>query len=229
MLFLSAVRTEITTAVLLAAGRGKRLGALTADIPKPLLDIAGAPLISHIVDALISGGLTRFIVVAGYRPEQIEEWAKTYQRENAGIEITAVRQPELNGTGGAMLAARAHLGGQARFVFGWGDILMDRANYPRFMRRARNDDYDLMLTMNRVKDPFRGGAVYVNPQMMVERLEEKPAPGTSTTQMEQRGPFRHRPDNLRVHRAAEAVGARRARGAGCNLADDRRRPRRARR
>jgi NDP-sugar pyrophosphorylase family protein len=72
MLFLSAVRTEITTAVLLAAGRGKRLGALTADIPKPLLDIAGAPLISHIVDALISGGLTRFIIVAGYRPEQIE-------------------------------------------------------------------------------------------------------------------------------------------------------------
>ncbi len=66
-------------------------------------------------------------------PEQIEEWAKTYQRENAGIEITAVRQPELNGTGGAMLAARTHLGGQARFVFGWGDILMDRANYPRFI------------------------------------------------------------------------------------------------
>lgn len=189
MLFLNAVGIEIKTAVLLAAGRGKRLGALTADMPKPLLDIAGAPLISHIVDALVSGGLTRFIVVAGYRPEQIEEWAKTYRRENAGIEITAVRQPELNGTGGAMLAARSHLVGQARFVFGWGDILMDRANYPRFMRRARNDDYDLMLTMNRVKDPFRGGAVYATPQMMVERLEEKPEPGTSTTQWNNAGLF----------------------------------------
>jgi NDP-sugar pyrophosphorylase family protein len=189
MLFLNAVGIEIKTAVLLAAGRGKRLGALTADLPKPLLDIAGAPLISHIVDALVSGGLTRFIVVAGYRPEQIEEWAKTYQYENAGIEISVVRQPELNGTGGAMLAARVHLGGQARFVFGWGDILMDRANYPRFMRRARNDDYDLMLTMNRVKDPFRGGAVYVTPQMIVERLEEKPAPGTSTTRWNNAGLF----------------------------------------
>src|SRR5271170_772678 len=118
MLFLNAVGIEIKTAVLLAAGRGKRLGALTADTPKPMLDIAGAPLISHIVDALISGGLTHFIIVAGYLPKQIEEWAKTYHRENAGIEITAVRQPELNGTGGAMLAARAHLGGQPRFVFG---------------------------------------------------------------------------------------------------------------
>jgi len=189
MLFLSVVGSEITTAVLLAAGRGKRLGALTADMPKPLLDIAGAPLISHIVDALASGGLTHFIVVAGYRSAQIEEWAKTYRRENSGIDITAVRQPQLNGTGGAMLAARPQLGDQARFVFGWGDILMDRANYPRFMRRARNDDYDLMLTMNRVKDPFRGGAVYVTPQMMVERLEEKPAPGTSTTRWNNAGLF----------------------------------------
>jgi dTDP-glucose pyrophosphorylase len=85
--------------------------------------------------------------------------------------------------------ARAHLSGQTRFVFGWGDILMDRANYPRFMRRARKDDYDLMLTMNRVKDPFRGGAVYVTPQMMVERLEEKPAPGTSTTRWNNAGLF----------------------------------------
>ena len=110
MLFLSAVGTDITTAVLLAAGRGKRLGALTADMPKPMLDIAGAPLISHIVDALASGGLRDFIDRGWLLgPEQIEEWAKTYRRENPGIDITTVRQPELNGTGGAMLAAQAHL------------------------------------------------------------------------------------------------------------------------
>ena len=43
---------DIKTAVLLAAGRGKRLGALTAHTPKPMLDVAGPPLIRHIVDAL---------------------------------------------------------------------------------------------------------------------------------------------------------------------------------
>jgi NDP-sugar pyrophosphorylase family protein len=183
------VATEISSAVLLAAGRGKRLGLLTADTPKPILDIAGSPLISHIVDVLMAAGLTNFIVVTGYLSEQIEGWAKTYRRSNPEIRITTVMQPELNGTGGAMLAARERLAGQPRFVFGWGDILMDRANYPRFMRRARNDDYDLMLTMNRVKDPFRGGAVYVTPQMMVERLEEKPAPGTSTSRWNNAGLF----------------------------------------
>ena len=181
--------TEITTAVLLAAGRGKRLGTLTADTPKPILDIAGAPLISHIVDALAGGGLEHFIVVTGYLSEQIEGWAKTYERENPGIKITTVRQPELNGTGGAMLAAKLLLSGDNRFVFGWGDILMDRANYPRFIHHARLDEYDLMLAVNRVKDPFRGAAVYLTSHMMVERLDEKPAPGTAKTEWNNAGLF----------------------------------------
>ena len=180
---------EITAAVLLAAGRGKRLGDLTAKTPKPLLDIAGAPLISHIVDALAGAELAHFIVVTGYLSEQIEGWAKIYERENLGIKITTVRQTELNGTGGAMLAAKAHLAGHQRFVFGWGDILMDRANYPRFVHHARNDDYDLMLAVNRVKDPFRGAAVYVSAQMMVERLDEKPAPGSAKTEWNNAGLF----------------------------------------
>ncbi len=180
---------EITTAVLLAAGRGKRLGDLTARTPKVLLDIAGAPLISHITDVLASAGLSQFIVVSGYLHSQIEEWAKTYQRENPGIKITTVRQPELNGTGGALLAAKTHLAGHQRFVFGWGDILMDRANYPRFLHHARNDEYDLMLAVNRVKDPFRGAAVYLTPHMMVERLDEKPAPGTAKTEWNNAGLF----------------------------------------
>jgi NDP-sugar pyrophosphorylase family protein len=186
---LDGVAAQITTAVLLAAGRGKRLGALTALTPKPLLDIAGSPLISHIAGALVVAGLTHFIVIAGYLFEQIEAWAKTWQNENPEIKITTVRQPELNGTGGAMLAARTHLAGLPRFVFGWGDILMDRANYPRFINHARIDDYDLMLAVNRVKDPFRGAAVYLTPHMTVERLDEKPALGTATTQWNNAGLF----------------------------------------
>ena len=177
------------TAVLLAAGRGQRLGESTAHTPKPLLDIAGSPLIAHIIDAFTGAGLANFIVVTGYLSDQIEQWAKTYSRENSGIKITAVRQPELNGTGGAMLAAKEHLAGEPRFVFGWGDILMDRANYPRFIHHARMDEYDLILAVNRVKDPFRGAAVYLAKDMQVERLDEKPEAGTAKTQWNNAGLF----------------------------------------
>jgi NDP-sugar pyrophosphorylase family protein len=183
------VAAEITTAVLLAAGRGKRLSGLTTDTPKPMLNIAGSPLISHIVDALAAAGLTHFIVVTGYLSPQIEGWAKTYERANPVIKVATVGQPELNGTGGAMLAARAHLARHPRFVFGWGDILMDLANYPRFVHHARVDEYDLMLAVNRVKDPFRGAAVYLTRHMIVERLDEKPAPGTARTEWNNAGLF----------------------------------------
>ena len=180
---------EIDTALLLAAGRGTRLGALTAETPKPMLDIAGAPLISHIVDVLASAGLKRFVLVTGYLSAQVEAWAKAYERENSAIRIVMVRQPELNGTGGAMLAAKPHVTGLERFVFGWGDILMDRANYPRFIHHARNDEYDLLLAVNRVKDPFKGAAVYLDSHMIVERLDEKPAQGTAKTEWNNAGLF----------------------------------------
>lgn len=181
--------TEINTAVILAAGRGTRLGALTAKTPKTLLDIAGSPLLSHIADAFAAAGLVHLVVVAGYLAEQIDGWAKSYRHENPKVTITVVRQPELNGTGGAMLAARGHLAGLSRFIFGWGDILMDGANYPRFVHHARGDEYDLMLAVNRVKDPFRGAAVYVNAQMIVEGLEEKPARGSAKTEWNNAGLF----------------------------------------
>ena len=175
--------------MLLAAGRGKRLGALTSNTPKPMLDIAGAPLISHVVDVLASAGIERFVIVTGYLSEQIEAWAKLYRGETPRIAIVTVRQAELNGTSGAMLAAKRHLVGEDRFVFGWGDILMDRANYPRFVDHACNDEYDLLLAVNRVKDPFRGAAVYVDAHMIVERIDEKPAEGSAKTEWNNAGLF----------------------------------------
>ncbi len=180
---------EVKKAVLLAAGRGARLGELTAKTPKPLLEIAGAPLIAHIVHVLERAGIRDFGIVVGYLAEQMEHWCHEHVASNPHIVITPIRQGELNGTGGAMLAAESFLGGEERFVFGWGDILMDRANYPRFVEHARHDEGDLLLAANRMKDPFRGAAVYIAPDLGVERLDEKPAEGTAKTEWNNAGLF----------------------------------------
>ena len=184
---------EIRKAVLLAAGRGQRLGEITAKTPKPLLAIGGAPLIEHIVEVLAQAGISEFAIVGGYLAEHLEQWCREYAGAHPHLAIQPIRQPELNGTGGAMLAAKTFLKDADRFIFGWGDILMDRTNYPRFIEHARHGDYDLLLAVNRVKDPFRGAAVYLDPEMRVLKLDEKPPPGTAKTEWNNAGLFASRP------------------------------------
>lgn len=185
----AAVTCAIRTAVLLAAGRGTRLGALTRSTPKPMLEIAGAPLIAHLVGALAEAGIHDFVIVTGYLGEQVAQWCESCARENPLLRLTPIVQRELNGTAGGLLAAYERVANEDRFVFGWGDILMARANYGRFVARAAEDDCDLLLAVNRMKDPWRGAAVYLSPEMRVERLVEKPREGASTTPWNNAGLF----------------------------------------
>src|SRR6266581_8690908 len=60
---------SMTTAVVLAAGRGTRMGALTAATPKPLLPVAGRPLIEHVLGGFAAAGVRRAVVVTGYQGE----------------------------------------------------------------------------------------------------------------------------------------------------------------
>ena len=172
---------DIRKAVLLAAGRGKRLSALTDHVPKPMLEVAGKPLLGHIVDALAANEIRDITIITGYLASHIDEWCARHGREHPEIHLTTLHQAHLNGTAGAMLLAKDFLADEAAFIFGWGDILMDDENYVRFIQAARSESYDLMLSINRVRDPWRGGAVYVDSGMRVERLVEKPAAGTSTS------------------------------------------------
>ena len=180
---------DIKKAVLLAAGRGVRLGKLTERTPKPMLEVAGQPLIGHIVDALAENGIRDIAIITGYLASRIDVWCSRRMREHPGLRLSTLHQAELNGTAGAMLLAKDFVADEAGFIFGWGDILMDAENYARFIQSARSQPYDLMLSINRVRDPWRGGAVYLDSNMRVERLIEKPASGTSTTNWNNAGLF----------------------------------------
>ena len=180
---------DLRKAVLLGAGRGKRLGALTERTPKPMLEVAGQPLIGHIVGALGANKVRDIAIVTGYLASQIDDWCAGRMGEHPELHLTTLHQPELDGTGAAMLLARNFVLDEAVFIFGWGDILMDAANYARFIQSTRSQPYDLMLSTNRVRDPWRGGAVYIDSNMRVERLIEKPSLGTSTTHWNNAGLF----------------------------------------
>ncbi len=98
------MQTNITKAVLLAAGRGTRMRELTAELPKPMLPVRGKPVLQHIVEGLREAGLTDFLIVVGWRAEVVKEFFGDGSK--LGVRIEYATQIEQNGTGKVVALAR---------------------------------------------------------------------------------------------------------------------------
>ena len=73
--------------VILAGGRGTRLGEETEIVPKPMIEIGGKPIIWHIMKQYSSFGINEFLICAGYKSEVIKDYFINYQLHNSIIHI----------------------------------------------------------------------------------------------------------------------------------------------
>ena len=89
------------TAVILSAGLGMRMRPLTLTTPKPLLPLAGRPILAHTLDRLHEAGVSRIIVNAHYLASQIEDFLRPHKN------VTVTHEGELRDTGGAIAAMLA--------------------------------------------------------------------------------------------------------------------------
>jgi NDP-sugar pyrophosphorylase family protein len=113
------MKTPLPPALILAGGKGTRLGGRCRDCPKPMLPVAGAPFLAHVVDLLRRQGVTRFLFLTGYLGEQVEAYFAA--RCDAGVSYACLREEQLLGTGGAVRAALAQRGIRERFLLLNGD------------------------------------------------------------------------------------------------------------
>ncbi len=119
-----------TTGMILAAGLGTRLRPLTRYLPKPLLPVLGRPLLSIIADAFVAAGITRAAVNTHHLSEQIAEYLETASAgsqtaETPGTRFTVFHEPQILGTGGALVGAREFLDTDDDFLLYNGDVLCD--------------------------------------------------------------------------------------------------------
>ncbi len=98
---------RVTTAMVLAAGMGKRMQPLTDVVPKPLVRLAGKPLLDHVLDRLAAAGVARAIVNVHYKADLIE--AHLRARSTPNITISDERDALLE-TGGGVVRALPLLG-----------------------------------------------------------------------------------------------------------------------
>lgn len=110
----------VTTAMLMAAGLGKRMRPLTATRPKPLIRVAGKPLMDHALDRLEAGGIERTVVNVHYLADTVIAHVKA-RRSPMEILISDEREKLLE-TGGGLMKAAALLG-DAPFVCANSDNL----------------------------------------------------------------------------------------------------------
>lgn len=168
---------RIEQAVVLAAGRGTRMKELTDKTPKPLLPVAGVPLIERVMRPLMEGGVKRFVIVTGYLAEKIEEHLAKLPNN---IEVIFVRQVDLNGTGGALRIAAPHLA-RAPFALTFGDVLTAAENYTGMLGDFNSRHSDLLMSVWDIGDPCRGAAITIGEDDRIEKMVEKPPPGTAGT------------------------------------------------
>ncbi len=102
--------------VVLAAGRGRRLGALGEAYVKTLLPVANEPLIAHHLRLFHSLGIRRVIVVVGHHADQVEAALGTGERY--GVQLQFIRQPHPLGSAHALSSARMSVGGPFLLVLG---------------------------------------------------------------------------------------------------------------
>jgi dTDP-glucose pyrophosphorylase len=180
--------TRIDQAVLLAAGKGTRMRELTADLPKPMIAVRGQPILRHIIEGLRGVGVRRFLIVVGYRAEVVRDYFGDGSRDQ--IEIEYATQVVQDGTGRVVELAR-EFAGNAAFVLGYGDILVDPRNYQKLV--DLDDKVEAIISVKRNEDVSKGGAVFVNERMELTDLREKPKPDEPTSPWYNAGLYAFRP------------------------------------
>lgn len=152
-------------AIIPVAGAGVRLRPLTYTQPKPLIPVAGKPIISFIIDQLTDIGIRDFIFVIGYLGEKITHFLEqTYPDLNK----TFVTQEDRLGSAHAILTAKDAIADADEVFIFFGDAIID-ADFQQIMELPNS-----CLGVKKVKDPREYGVVEMDRQGNVVRLVEKP-------------------------------------------------------
>ncbi len=163
-------------AMILAAGRGKRMGDLTLETPKPMVHVHGRPILEWIIEGMAHAGIRRILVITGYLAEVIESHFGDGSAWN--VAITYRHQQVQDGTGRVVELGRDMLQ-HAPFLLSYGDIVTSPANYPRLVEAAEGSDG--VLSVVRGEDVSKGGAIFIDQDFRVTGLCEKPQPGEPTS------------------------------------------------
>ena len=165
------------TAVILAAGEGRRLEPLTNRRPKPMVPVANRPLLEHVIEAVAAAGVDRIVLVVGYRQERIRNHFG--DGDDWDVTIEYVEQSTQLGTGHAVLQAEPVVDGP--FVVLNGDRIVNPEAVSAVRDRLSDGDAPL-VTVTAVETPGDYGVVTLDGNRVTE-IDEKPEGSVDTNRI----------------------------------------------
>jgi NDP-sugar pyrophosphorylase family protein len=136
-------------AMVFCAGYGTRLGALTRDLPKPMLSLGGQPLLAYLLGHLKAQGIRDVILNVHFRPDAIYNWFG----DGAGWEMRLSYSIEetLLGTAGGLKKVAAYFQSVEHFVVQYGDVLTDQDFLPLIRFHQENNALATLLVHQRAR------------------------------------------------------------------------------
>jgi NDP-sugar pyrophosphorylase family protein len=178
--------------IILAGGKGKRLGFLTNRKPKPLLRLNNICVSEFIIRNLKKAGIKDIILSTGYLKNRFREHYVDGSR--LGIKVRYVEEDQAMGTGGAIKLSEKHL--KKTFMVHNGDIFT-KIDYKDMIKRHKKNKALATIALIRVEDPNRFGVAALKGEQIVNFIE-KPEKGKEPSNLINAGIYILEPKVLKM-------------------------------
>lgn len=154
-------------AIIPLAGKGTRLRPHTLHTPKPLLKVAGKPVLAYLLDDLLALGVEEFVFIVGYLRDEVERWIR---HNYPDLKAHYVLQEVQDGTAGAIALGEPYVNGEVLIVFADAVLEVDYGSI-----RDLDSAYGGVIYAMEVEDYQRYGVIVTNDDGTMARIVEKPS------------------------------------------------------
>ncbi len=160
-------------AMVLAAGKGTRLGSLTQSFPKPMIPLNGKPILGHVLRLLKRHGVHKVVINLHHFPQPIIKYVGNGRKWN--LEVVYSREKKLMGTAGGVKKAERHFPGTFLVYYGDNFSTYRISSLVKFHRRHKGVA-TIGLFKGQEANPSLSGLVVLNGEGRVKEFLEKPDP-----------------------------------------------------
>ena len=149
----------------MAGGKGTRLGTVTKDIPKPMVQILDKPILEYQIESLRKSKITDIILVIGYLGKSIMDYFKKGHKWNVNIEY--IVEENFLGTAGAFYYLKKRI--KDNFILVFGDLILD-IDWNRFMNFHMRAHADITLFVHPNSHPYDSDVIVTDNENRVTKV-----------------------------------------------------------